>query len=121
VWPELTAREIANEVMLEIEAGSTGKPNMAAELRNLERVLPYIIQIPGINPAWLAKEVLKRMDDKLDLDAALTENVKSIVAQNGMKDANAAQGMGQGTQGAANAPTPQAPAVGATGAPPPLQ
>jgi hypothetical protein len=121
VWPELTAREIANEVMLEIEAGSTGKPNMAAELRNLERVLPYIIQIPGINPAWLAKEVLKRMDDKLDLDAALTENVKSIVAQNGMTDANAAQGMGQGMQGATNAPTPQAPAVGATGAPMPLQ
>jgi hypothetical protein len=115
VWPELTAQEIADEVMLEIEAGSTGKPNQAAELRNLERVLPYIIQIPGINPAWLAKEVLKRMDDKLDIDAALAEGIKSIVAQNGMKDANAAAGAIQAPTGALNAPMQGAPGVGPTG------
>lgn len=121
VWPELTAQEIADEVMLEIEAGSTGKPNQAAELKNLQTVLPYIIQIPGINPEWLAKEVLKRMDDKLDLDAALAQGVQSIVAQNGMKDANAAAGQGQGIAGSLNAPTPGAPAVGPTGlAQPPM-
>ena len=67
----------------------------AGERRNLERVLPYIIQIPGIDPKWLAKEVLKRMDDKLDLDSALAEGTKSIVAQNGLKDANGAAGQGQ--------------------------
>jgi hypothetical protein len=115
VWPELTAQEIADEVALEIEAGSTGKPNQAAELRNLERVLPYIIQIPGINPTWLAKEVLKRMDDKLDLDAALADGTQSIVAQNGMTDANAAAGMGQGPAGATNAPQAGAPGAGPTG------
>lgn len=115
VWPELTAQEIADEIQLEIEAGSTGKPNLAAELRNLERVLPYLIQIPGIDPTWLAKEVLKRMDDKLDLDAALAEGVKSVVAMNGMKDANAAAGAGQGPAGAINAPTGAAPGVGPSG------
>lgn len=115
VWPELTAHEIAGEVLLEIEAGSTGKPNMAAELRNIERVLPYIIQIPGIDPKWLAKEVLKRMDDKLDLDEALSENAESIVAMNGMKDANAAAGMQQGVQGSMNAPQQGSPAGGSTG------
>lgn len=115
VWPELTANEIAQEVALEIEAGSTGKPNQAAELRNLERVLPYIIQIPGIDPKWLAKEVLKRMDDKLDLDAALADGVGSIVSMNGMTDANAAAGAMQGSAGALNAPTPRAPGVGPTG------
>jgi adenylate kinase family enzyme len=115
VWPELTAQEIADEVILEIEAGSTGKPNQAAELRNLERVLPFVIQIPGIDPKWLAKEVLKRMDDKLDLDAALADGVGSIVSMNGMSDPNAAAGMNQGAAGAANAPTPGAPGVGPTG------
>ena len=115
VWPELTAQEIADEVILEIEAGSTGKPNQAAELRNLERVLPFVIQIPGIDPKWLAKEVLKRMDDKLDLDAALADGVGSIVSMNGMSDPNAAAGMNQGATGAANAPTPGAPGVGPTG------
>jgi len=120
VWPELTAQEIADEVQLEIEAGSTGKPNQAAELRNLERVLPYIIQIPGIDPRWLAKEVLKRMDDKLDLDEALATGVKSVVAMNSDKDANAAMGAAQGPAGALNAPMPQAPGGGPTGAPPPM-
>jgi hypothetical protein len=115
VWPELTAQEIADEVMLEIEAGSTGKPNQAAELRNLERVLPYVIQIPGIDPKWLAKEVLKRMDDKLDLDAALSEGTQSIVAQNGLKDANGAAGQGQGAAGSLNAPMQGAPGAGPTG------
>jgi hypothetical protein len=115
VWPELTAQEIANEVALEIEAGSTGKPNQAAELRNMERVLPFIIQIPGIDPKWLAKEVLKRMDDKLDLDAALAEGVGSIVSMNGMVDPNAAAGMNQGPAGALNAPQVGAPGVGPTG------
>ena len=115
MWPELTAQEIADEVFLEIEAGSTGKPNQAAELRNLERVLPYVIQIPGIDPKWLAKEVLKRMDDKLDLDAALAEGTQSVVAMNGQRDANAAMGMGQASAGAMNAPTPGAPGVGPTG------
>lgn len=115
VWPELTAQEIADEVQLEIEAGSTGKPNQAAELRNLERVLPYIIQIPGIDPKWLAKEVLKRMDDKLDLDAALATGVKSVVAMNANTDANAAMGAAQGPAGALNAPTAGAPGVGQSG------
>jgi adenylate kinase family enzyme len=115
VWPELTAQEIADEVILEIEAGSTGKPNQAAELRNLERVLPFIIQIPGIDPKWLAKEVLKRMDDKLDIDAALADGMGSIVSMNGMADPNAAAGMGQGMAGGMNAPTPGAPGVGPTG------
>jgi hypothetical protein len=115
VWPELTAQEIADEVILEIEAGSTGKPNQAAELRNLERVLPFVIQIPGIDPKWLAKEVLKRMDDKLDVDAALADGVGSIVSMNGMTDPNAAAGMNQGAAGAANAPTQGAPGVGPTG------
>jgi hypothetical protein len=115
VWPELTAQEIADEVILEIEAGSTGKPNQAAELRNLERVLPFVIQIPGIDPKWLAKEVLKRMDDKLDVDAALAEGMGSIVSMNGMNDPNAAAGMTQGAAGAGNAPRQGAPGVGPTG------
>lgn len=114
-WPEFSAQEIAEEVLLEIEAGSTGKPNQAAELRNIERVLPFILQIPGIDPHWLAKEVLKRMDDKLDLDAALSEGIQSIASMNGAKDANGPQGNAQAPQGAMNAPQPAAPGQGPAG------
>ena len=115
VWPEMTKQEIADEIVMEIEAGSTGKPNQAAELRNMERVLPFIIQIPGIDPKWLAKQVLKRMDDKLDVDQALADGIASIVSMNGGQTAEAAAGMGQGPAGALNAPQVGAPGMGPTG------
>jgi len=108
VWPELSAQDIQEEIYLEIEAGSTGKPNKAAEMRNMERILPYLIQMPGIKPEWLAKEVLKRMDDKLDVGEAIAEGLQSIVAMNAAKGAapmegGADQPMMQGAQGANNA------------------
>ena len=87
VWPEMTRDQIMEEVFLEIEAGSTGKPNRAAELANIERIMPFLLQIPGIDPKWLAKELLKRLDDKLDLDSAFTDKIPSIVSMN--------QGQGQ--------------------------
>ena len=81
-WPEMTREEIMEEVFLEIEAGSTGKPNRAAELANIERIMPFLLQIPGMEPRWLAKELLKRLDDKLELDSAFADQVPSIVAMN---------------------------------------
>jgi len=106
VWPDMTREEIMQEVFLEIEAGSTGKPNRAAELANIERIMPFLLQIPGIDPKWLAKELLKRLDDKLDLKSAFAEQVPSIVAmnmQNGQGTGDPAlQGVPQG--GADNAP-----------------
>lgn len=81
-WPEMTRDQIMEEVFLEIEAGSTGKPNRAAELANIERIMPFLLQMPGIDPQWLAKELLKRLDDKLELEQAFAEQVPSIVAMN---------------------------------------
>jgi len=89
VWPEMTREDIMNEVFLEIEAGSTGKPNRAAELANIERIMPFLLQIPGIDPLWLAKELLKRLDDKLDVTQAVVDKIPSIVSMN--------QSQGEGT------------------------
>ncbi len=94
LWPKFSAQEAANEIILEIQAGSSGRPNRAQELANIERVAPYIIQIPGINPRWLAETVLTRMDDKLDLTEAFAENMPSITALNAMAKTQA-QGFGQ--------------------------
>ena len=118
VWPELTNEQIQEEIFLEIEAGSTGKPNQAAEMRNMERMLPFILQVPGIDPKWVAREVIKRLDDRLDVDEAMSEAIPSIVAMNAAKNAQAAAGgmpgaqdpAMQGAQGAVNAPS--APGVG---------
>lgn len=106
VWPEMTRTEVMSEVFLEIEAGSTGKPNRAAELQNMERIMPFLLQIPGIDPQWLAKELLKRLDDKLELNEAFAEQIPSVVAMNQMQRPGtgdpALQGSPQG--GADNAP-----------------
>ncbi|MFY9292818.1 MAG: hypothetical protein WAP03_19305 [Methylorubrum rhodinum] len=111
VWPEQTLQQIADEMMLEIEAGSTGKPNQQVEVANLEKLLPLFLQIPGINPQWLGREALRRFDDRLDLTDAFIDNLPAIVAQNRNAqpqpgDPNA-QPEAQGHQGAD--PGPRAP------------
>lgn len=110
VWPHMTLAEIADEVFLEVEAGSTGKPNQAVEINNWKTLLPFLLQMPDINKPWLLKQTLLRLDDKLDLTDAIMSGVPSIVAQNQMQRAStgdpASDPNAQGGAGAANAPAP---------------
>lgn len=135
VWPEATIQEIADEIYLEVEAGSTGKPNQAVEIQNWQQLLPLLLQMPGVNPIWLTRETLRRLDDKMDLTDAIAAEMPSIVSQNqqagrpetqtaaaGTEDAPAAQG----AEGANNAPQPERgpggsdPAFGSNQVPNPL-
>lgn len=109
VWPQMTLSEIMKEVALEIEAGSTGKPNQANEIRNWQQMLPFLVQMPNIDPMWLARETVRRLDDKADLTEAVAAGIPSIMAQNqqmqpavGPNDPNQ-----QGGEGANNAEKPQ--------------
>lgn len=111
VWPEMTLDEISDELFLEIEAGSTGKPNQAVEINNWQQLLPMMLQMPGINPVWLAKETLRRLDDRMDMVEALAAGIPSIASQNQMQTANMVSAQGpqadpsaQGGAGADNAP-----------------
>lgn len=112
MWPQLTLEEIAQELYLEIEAGSSGKPNQAQEIRNWKEMLPFLIQMPNINPTWLARESLRRLDDRMDLTEAITENIPAIVAQNRMDGAAPPPGAmpeDQGGAGADNTSVPGGP------------
>lgn len=84
LWPQQSLQEIADEIFLEVQAGSTGKPNQAAEVQNWERMLPFLIQMPNMNPNWLLTETIRRLDDRLDPTEALAQNIPAIVAQNRM-------------------------------------
>lgn len=84
-WPTLSSQAIAEELLLEIEAGSSGRPNKAADIAAFERLAPLLIQIPGIDPTWLAKEAIKRMDDGLDMSEAVRAALPSIVQMNAQK------------------------------------
>lgn len=108
VWPELTLSEIAGEVFLEIEAGSSGKPNQAVEIDNFNKMAPFLVQLPGISQTWLAKEAVRRLDDRIDINEAIMANAPSIIAQNAMAQPStgdpASDPNAQGAEGAENAP-----------------
>lgn len=111
VWPQMTLADIAKEVSLEVEAGSTGKPNQAVEINNWKQIAPLLMQMPGVNPMWLAKETIRRLDDRVDVNEAVMAGIPSIAAQNSQKQVNSAEAgndpNAQGGEGATNAPKPE--------------
>lgn len=115
VWPEFSREEIAEELFLEVRVGSSGRPNKAAELANLERAAPTILQVPGISPVWFAKQVLERLDETgLDIDEAIIEGIPSMIAMNQaagnpqpQTGDPASDPQAQGGEGSANAPQEQ--------------
>lgn len=117
VWPDLTLAEIAGEITLEVEAGSTGKPNQAVEIDNWNKLLPMLLQMGSIDPTWLARETLRRLDDRMDLADAIAAGIPSIAAMNQQSQITGAPGGNepgaQGPQGAMNTPqTPGQPGSG---------
>lgn len=120
IWPQMSKADVAQEIYLEVEAGSTGRPNKAQEIQNAERLMPLIMQMPGVNPEFLIRELVKRLDDRLDVTQAMAANMPSITAMNSMRamtgGGNPAQAPeAQGGQGAMNGEKPPTPA-GASGA-----
>lgn len=113
VWPAQTLAEISSEIHLEVAAGSTGKPNQAVEVANIQRLAPFIMQVPGVNPEWLLKQFLTRLDDRLDISEAIAAGLPSIAAMNQQRQMTAAQPAedpnAQGPNGANNAPKPGRP------------
>lgn len=103
LWPPMTLDEIADQLFLEIEAGSTGKPNQASEISNWQQLLPMIMQMPGLDPQWLLRETLRRLDDRMDVTDAIISGLPSIAMQNQAMPQNAVQsgdpGQAPGAQG----------------------
>lgn len=126
VWPELSRQEIEEDLWLEVEAGSTGRPNQAQEIANVERIMPILLQIPGLDPEFLAKEVLRRLDDRMDLKAAFKPMMPSITMMNAMTQPTvpgAGQQAGQegGAAGAQASGAPGLPEQGGSPAPDQVQ
>lgn len=116
VWPDLkvTRREVAEEMVLEVKAGSSGRPNRQARLAAIEKTAPFLMQIPGIKARKLADFMFQEIDENIDPDEFFESGAPSIVAQNAMAKPNLAPAAGneaQGPRGAANAGNPvQSPA-----------
>ncbi|MBD9674955.1 hypothetical protein IB275_30540 [Pseudomonas sp. PDM21] len=111
-WPELSREEVSQDLQLVIKAGSSGRPNKAAEIQNFQQIAPLLLQIPGVKPQWLAEQAIQRLDDRVDVTDAIAQSLPSIASMNSMAQpqpapAQPGQNPGeQGAQGANNAPTP---------------
>lgn len=117
VWPEFAREQIADEIWLETEAGSSGRPNRAQDLANFERAAPFLMQVPGITPEWLAQYMLRILDERIDVTEAYTAGILSITAMNGATQVGtgdpASDPNAQGPAGGANAERPGATEPGA--------
>lgn len=112
VWPEMDRETVAKQIYLKVRAGSSGRPNKAAELANMERGMPYLIQLPGVNPYPLGRRYAGLLE--IDLDDIVVEGMPSIQAINAQMGKAATQGAGtendpaaQGNEGSNNQPSPQ--------------
>ena len=108
VWPELSGADVAEEIYLEIEAGSSGRPNRERDIANFERLAPTMLQTPGIDPEWFAKLQIKLLDARIDYVDAITAGLPSITSMNRMSQVGtgdpATDPAQQGAAGAQNAP-----------------
>jgi hypothetical protein len=78
VWPQLSREEVAREIQLQIKAGSTGKPNQAQEIANAEKLVPLLLQIPGVSPEWVLEQIINAMGSDVDLTEAFVTGMPSI-------------------------------------------
>ena len=87
VWPDMppTREQVVKDLILQVKAGSSGRPNKASELANMERGMPFITMLPGVNPEPLAKKYLDLLD--INVEDAFVEGMPSIVALNQMAGA----------------------------------
>lgn len=79
-WPAIPTPDVFDGLYLDIQGGSSGRPNRAADLSSLQIVAPLLMQIPGVSPTWLAKETIRRLDDSIDVEDAILEGLPAIVA-----------------------------------------
>lgn len=114
VWPDFSRQDAAEELFLEIKAGSSGRPNRQIKIQSIERLAPFILQIPGLSPEWLIEYILTEMDEGIELEDAMAAGTPSIMALNsmaggevgGVNQAAPTVPQGQGAQGKANAQKP---------------
>lgn len=107
VWPDMDRETVAKQIHLKVRAGSSGRPNKAAELANMERGMPYLLQLPGMNPAPLGRKYANLLE--IDMDDIVVEGLPSIQALNAQAGKAPTAGAGtandpaaQGNKGAAN-------------------
>jgi hypothetical protein len=131
-WPQLDRQTVAENVFLMVDEGANGPVDRQQEVQTLVQLVPLLQRVPGISPEWLARQLIRRMGDDIDVTEAFSEGLPSMEALNQLMgrpapapgaDPGAAPpgGAGKGPPrppGAGQDPNAQGPA-GGTGTPAP--
>jgi hypothetical protein len=125
VWPDSSQSraDFLNEILLTIQAASSGRPNKAIDVANWRDLVP-ILQAAGANPIGLVQETAKRLDDNMDPAKffPLMPPTGAMSPEGDSSQEGQAQGQGQSE----SEPSPASPANGAppqnapTGPTPPI-
>lgn len=111
MWPEMDREAIVRELSLNIKAGSSGKPNKAGRIAAVEKLAPFLLQMPGIDPLKLGGFLLRELDENIDVEDFQTSNSSpSVVAMNAQSKPNQAPmagGPAQAPMGAENSEKPK--------------
>ena len=70
VWPEQNREDFINQIYLDTKAASSGRPNRALEVQNIQTLGPLLLQA-GANPVGIVEEVVRRLDDQLEVERFL--------------------------------------------------
>jgi hypothetical protein len=81
-WPSLDPQTVAENVWLEVDVGANGPPDRQQDVQTFTQLVPLLQRIPGINPEWLARQLIRRMGDDIDISEAFAEGVPSMEALN---------------------------------------
>jgi hypothetical protein len=68
IWPGSPEerKDFLNEVFMQIQAASSGRPNKAVDIQNYSQLAP-LLTAAGANPLSMIEEGVKRLDDNLDV------------------------------------------------------
>jgi len=114
-WPQLSGGDMSKELFLKVDGSSSKRANAAQQVAAMERMAPYLVQLPGLKPEFLIRRAFNAMDPDLDLTDAFDASMPSITAMNAMAGKSAVQPStgdpesdpnAQGGAGADNAPAP---------------
>lgn len=70
VFPTENREDFINEIFLDTKAASSGRPNKALEVSNAQIIMPLLLQA-GANPAGIVEELVRRLDDQLEVERFL--------------------------------------------------
>lgn len=113
VWPQMTADEVFESVSVEVQGGSTGKPDQLQEQDRWTKLLPVIQEamgkvaelraVPGGAQQadaiiTLVKETLRRFEERLDIEALMPKAPEGQEQQDPMQDPRVQQLVQQGEQ-----------------------